>query len=79
MVSKEPRRLKPAALRALLLAGGLLEFSARGVLLPNFNRPGTFTFFDGDVYPKYFGDGTVNISDLGQLLAQYGDNCNGSP
>jgi hypothetical protein len=62
-----------------------------GALLANYNLPGSFTYFDGDVYPKpgsspypggqhyWSGDGVVNISDLGQMLAQYGDNCNGPP
>ena len=54
----------------------LVNISDLATLLPHYNQPGTFTFFDGDVYPKYFGDGTVNINDLGLMLAQCGDNCN---
>ena len=55
----------------------VVNSSDLGALLANYNQPGTWTYFQGDLYPKYFGDGIVNASDLGQLLAQYNDNCNG--
>lgn len=54
----------------------VVNISDLGTLLPNYNAPGTWTYFQGDVYPRYFGDGIVDISDLGQMLAQYNDNCN---
>jgi hypothetical protein len=54
----------------------VINISDLGTLLPNYNQPGTYTYFQGDVYPKYFGDGVVDISDLGQMLGQYLDNCN---
>ncbi|GAG32555.1 unnamed protein product, partial [marine sediment metagenome] len=54
----------------------IVNISDLGQLLPNYNVPGTFTYFQGDVYPKYFGDGVVDIRDLGQMLAQYADDCN---
>ena len=54
----------------------IVNISDLGQLLPNYNQPGTYTYFQGDVYPMYFGDGLVDISDLGEMLSQYLDNCN---
>ena len=66
------------AARKLADGGRIINISSSvtRALLPNYGTTSGATREDGDVYPPDVGDGVVDIRDLGEMLAQYADDCN---